>query len=236
MGFAKEFDHNDALFEAALEEFISEGYDQASINRILQQAGMSKGQFYYHFQNKEGLYMALIDVMIARKQAFLSQVMQPQDFQADIFSVLKTQVRYSMAFAAEYPQINHFAESFLKEKGHPIYEKALASHTFEENQGMNRLIDAAFARGDFRSDLPLPFIKKTITYLFTHFGDIVKQDDRGGWQFEEVEDDLNHLIDFMKNGLAAESRADLGLEGQRQTVRMKPSVRDKSQDWNPWQS
>lgn len=202
MTFDNNFEHSDALFDAAMEAFISQGYEQASINQILQKAGMSKGQFYYHFKNKEGLYLALIGVMIERKRTFLAQVLRPEDFQADIFTLFKRQVRYGMAFAAEYPVINQFAERFLKEKGQPIYEKALAENNFEDNQGLNQLIEMAFQKGDFRQDLPLPFIKKTITYLFTHFGDIVRQDD-GQWDYEDVEDDLNHLIDFMKSGLAA---------------------------------
>lgn len=113
MGFAKSFEHNDELYAAAIEEFVAAGYDQASINTILKKAGMSKGQFYYHFQNKEGLYLALIDIMIERKKEFLATMMQLQDFQQDIFTVFKTQIPYSIIFAQEYPEINQFSESFL---------------------------------------------------------------------------------------------------------------------------
>ena len=52
MSFAKTFEHKQKLLDAALAEFNEYGYEQASINRILAQAGMSKGQFYYHFKNK----------------------------------------------------------------------------------------------------------------------------------------------------------------------------------------
>ncbi len=235
MSFVKNFEHSAALFDAAMAEFISLGYEQASINRILHKAGMSKGQFYYHFQNKEGLYLALIEVMIARKRAFLRQTMRPEDFQADIFSIFKTQVRYSMAFAAEYPQIDQFAERFLQEKGRPIYEKALAENNFEENQGMNQLIERAYQKGDFRQDLPLPFIKKTITFLFTNFGNIVKQDEEK-WDYEDVEDDLNHLIDFMKSGLAAPQDGPEMASSFAKTADRLPAGQRVSGDWDIWQS
>lgn len=197
MSFAKAFDHSEELFHAALEEFIVQGYELASINTILKTAQMSKGQFYYHFQNKEALYLALIDILITKKRAFLAKVMQPNNFEQDLFSIFTAQIRYGMAFAREYPAINRFAESFVKEKGTPIYAKALAIHNFEDDQLIMQLVDQAFQRGEFREDLPLPFIKKTIGYLFTHVAELADLN-----QADEFEDNLQYLITFMKTGLA----------------------------------
>jgi AcrR family transcriptional regulator len=200
MDFANTFEHSAELIAAGLEEFAAKGYEQASINAILKAAGMSKGQFYYHFKNKEGLYLALIDMLIARKRAFMAARMQPEDFQGDIFSIFETQIRYGMAFARAYPIINRFAERFAKEQGSPIYEKALATHNFETNDAINQLIEAGIANGDFRDDLPAAFIKKTIAYLFTHAADLTDLDDSAA-----IETNMNHLIAFMKSGLARDS-------------------------------
>lgn len=197
MSFDKKFDHSQELFEAALQEFIEKGYDQASINIILQKADMSKGQFYYHFKNKEGLYFALIDILIARKGTFLASVMQPEDFQADIFTIFQTQIRYGLAFARKYPAINQFAESFVREKGNDIYEKALRLYSFEDNQMINQLIESAYAKGEFREDIPLSFIKKAIGYLFTHVAELADLHEA-----DTFEDNLNYLVQFMRSGLA----------------------------------
>ncbi|NOK64130.1 MAG: TetR/AcrR family transcriptional regulator [Chloroflexi bacterium AL-W] len=197
MSFEKAFDHSEELFQVALEEFIVQGYELASINSILKAAQMSKGQFYYHFKNKEALYLALIDILIAKKRTFLAEVMQPDDFEQDLFLIFKTQIRYSMAFAREYPAINRFAESFIREKGTPIYDKAMATYNFEDDELIMRLIEQAFQKGEFREDLPLPFIKKTIGYLFTHVAEFADLH-----HVDEFEDTLQHLITFMKTGLA----------------------------------
>ena len=197
--FERTFEHREALFDAALGEFVAHGYENASINTILKKAGMSKGQFYYHFDNKEGLYFALIEILIARKRAFLAAAMRPEDLAQDIFSIFQTQIRHSMAFAQEFPAINRFSESFLREKGNPIYERALARFGFDEEGTFDQLIEQAHRRGEFREDLPLPFIQKTIGYLFTHVADLNQVDD-----FEET---LNHLVAFMKGGLAVRDRA-----------------------------
>ena len=197
MSFAKTFEHKQKLLDAALAEFNEYGYEQASINRILAQAGMSKGQFYYHFKNKESLYLSLIDLLIEKKKQFLAQAMQPEDFQSDIFEILRIQTRYGLAFAAKHPAINDFGQSFVREKGNDIYEKAMAQHNFEEDAGVHHLSENAYQRGEFRDDLPLAFIKRTIGYLFNHVTDFVDLTNPA-----EVESNMNYLIDFMKGGLA----------------------------------
>ena len=196
MSFENAFEHREELFEAALEEFIDKGYEQASINTILKTAGMSKGQFYYHFKTKEDLYLALIEILIARKRDFLEGIMQPEDFQQDLFEVLRTQIRYGMLFAQEFPAINRFAESFVREQGTAIYKKALSIYNFEDNAAIDHLVDAAFARGDLRDDLPRPFIRKVVGYMLTHSADLTDMGD-----FDAVEANLDYLIAFLKSGL-----------------------------------
>ena len=45
-----------AILIAALEEFSSHGFNAASLNRIIDAAGISKGSMYYYFDGKEDLY------------------------------------------------------------------------------------------------------------------------------------------------------------------------------------
>lgn len=52
--------------EAAAEEFAARGYDQASLNAILERLGMSKGQFYYYFDDKADLFGAVFDWTLQR--------------------------------------------------------------------------------------------------------------------------------------------------------------------------
>lgn len=200
MRFNKDFQHNEALFQAAIQEFAEAGYEQASINTILNNAGMSKGQFYYHFENKQGLYFALIEILIESKQAFLSRVMRPEDFNQDIFTILKTQIEHGIAFAKANPEIQAFSDSFLREKGSAIYEKTMAKFNFENTGAFDQLIEMAFRKGEFREALPLSFLQKTIGYLFTHAADLTDLSNA-----DNAQENLERLVDFMKTGLASEA-------------------------------
>lgn len=195
-GFTRNFEHSQQLFDAALEEFIDKGYRSASINIILQKAGMSKGQFYYHFQNKEGLYLALIGVLIEKKQVFLASVMQPEDFQQDMFGILHAQLRYSMAFAQAHPEISRFSESFIREKGNAIYATALATYNFDDNAGIDQLVDAAYRRGDLRTDIPRWFVRQIIGSLLTNAVEIAGLDTEDSFQ-----ERLDYLIEVLRSGL-----------------------------------
>ncbi|WP_432404225.1 TetR/AcrR family transcriptional regulator [Wukongibacter sp. M2B1] len=194
------FEHGKNLFETAIDEFVEKGYDKASINIILKNAGMSKGQFYYHFENKENLYFALINELIAKKQSFLGSRIKPEDMQQDIFSIFHLQIKLGMEFGKDYPTIYRFSEAFLREQGKPIYQKAMSKHNFENNDQIKTPIDMAYERGDFREDLPKTFILKTVGYLFTKIPEISNVEG-----IEDVEAYLLHLIDFMRHGLASKS-------------------------------
>lgn len=52
---------SEALLGAATFEFAAHGYDDASINRILLAAGFSKGSFYYYFDDKADLAIAVLE-------------------------------------------------------------------------------------------------------------------------------------------------------------------------------
>ena len=197
MSFTKSFEHKQKLLDAALGEFNAYGYEQASINRILDKAGMSKGQFYYHFKNKEALYFALLELGIEKKLAYFQGLNLLGDAPEDIFSLFKLQIRHGLDFARAQPAIYELSQAFLREKGSPIYEKALARHNFQDNEVIGHLIEMAHQRGEFREDLPLPFIKMMIGYMFNQVADFANLED-----MEELESNLNYLIDFMRNGLA----------------------------------
>ncbi|MBY6950676.1 TetR family transcriptional regulator [Clostridium botulinum] len=50
-------DKKEAILEAALEEFAIGGYENASTNKIVEKAGISKGLLFHYFGNKKGLFI-----------------------------------------------------------------------------------------------------------------------------------------------------------------------------------
>ncbi|MEI6128397.1 MAG: TetR/AcrR family transcriptional regulator [Pseudomonadota bacterium] len=53
------------IIEAAIEVFFEKGFDAASMREIAEKAGLTKPMIYYHFKNKEALYVALLEENLA---------------------------------------------------------------------------------------------------------------------------------------------------------------------------
>ncbi|KRQ87149.1 HTH-type transcriptional regulator BetI [Caloramator mitchellensis] len=52
------------ILQSALIEFSTYGYENASTNRIVERAEISKGALFHYFKSKKGLYLYLIDYVI----------------------------------------------------------------------------------------------------------------------------------------------------------------------------
>lgn len=53
-----------AILDVALQEFAAHGYNGASLNRIIEAAGVSKGSMYYYFDGKDDLYAHVIRLQL----------------------------------------------------------------------------------------------------------------------------------------------------------------------------
>ncbi|MGB3298977.1 MAG: TetR/AcrR family transcriptional regulator [Phormidesmis sp.] len=63
----KEQTKKEQILQGALEIFLQQGYEGTSMDRVAIAAGVSKITIYKHFQDKEGLFTALITRVTAQK-------------------------------------------------------------------------------------------------------------------------------------------------------------------------
>jgi TetR/AcrR family transcriptional regulator, regulator of autoinduction and epiphytic fitness len=57
----------EAILGGAMQEFLACGYAATSMDRVAATAGVSKATIYSHFQDKEGLFNALIQQLVQKK-------------------------------------------------------------------------------------------------------------------------------------------------------------------------
>lgn len=72
-----DFNKQRKLLDAAMNEFSRVSYTDASINQIIQNAGISRGSFYTYFIDKDDLFSYLLDlnkkrVFVLTKKVFVS--------------------------------------------------------------------------------------------------------------------------------------------------------------------
>src|SRR5881396_3421471 len=64
----------EAILDAAMRLMHVHGYHQTSLDDVLSESGVGKGNFYYHFKSKEDLGYAILDQTIG---SFLERTLEP---------------------------------------------------------------------------------------------------------------------------------------------------------------
>ncbi|MEJ2502783.1 MAG: helix-turn-helix domain containing protein, partial [Gemmatimonadota bacterium] len=59
-------ERQESILAAAADEFATNGYAAASLNRIIDAAGISKGSLYYYFDDKADLFTSVVEVALER--------------------------------------------------------------------------------------------------------------------------------------------------------------------------
>ncbi len=141
--------------QAALDEFAAHGFHDASLNRVIDAAGISKGSMYYYFDGKDDLYAYVARTEMA---GLLGHVGPPPDLgkgDADAFwSVLENYYLRAMTALAASPQLAALLRGWAVASKTPAFQKAQG----EVEQASLPWIEQALADGQrvgaVRDDLP----------------------------------------------------------------------------------
>lgn len=191
------------IIEAALEEFAQYSFDEASLNRIIKRSGISKGSFYYRFNKKYDLYLHLLKTGNERKWHFIRNELKGREEteeNADIFSLFLKQAELGIHFAQSHPGYHKLGKMFSREKGSPVYNKALIDLGLERADELRATVDAAMSRGEIDERFSREFILKVLGYLFRSYDEIFSSDN--GDTPEQMLMNMSGFVSFMKFGLA----------------------------------
>lgn len=114
-----------AILRTALDEFAAHGFSGASLNRIIDTAGVSKGSMYYYFDGKEELYAHVARVELDRLFESAGPFPVPDARNADAFwSTLEDYYRRIMTALASSPKLAALARDWLLASASPRLQEA----------------------------------------------------------------------------------------------------------------
>lgn len=185
--------------DAAITEFTSYNYDTASVNRIVEAAGIAKGSFYQYFADKKDLYFYLMSLIVEKKMLYLEPVLKnPGDL--EFFQLLREIYTAGLRFASKNPQMQKIGERLLADRNHPVFIEFMQNNIGRADEVFGVLLEQAINKGEIRSDIDICFTAHIISTLNTSIADYY-QDNVNSKLDEEYLQTVDLMIDFLRNGL-----------------------------------
>lgn len=148
-------EQQDAILNAALEEFAAHSFAAASLNRIIETAGISKGSMYYYFDGKEDLYTHVIRVQLEDLLGRGGPAPELASSDADAFWVsLEAYYLHLMRMLTASPQLAGLLRGWLSGQAAPMSGQALRDAEQAITPWLEQTLTTGQAVGAIRTDLP----------------------------------------------------------------------------------
>ena len=143
------------ILTAALDEFAAHGFHDASLNRIIDAAGTSKGSMYYYFDGKEDLFAHVTRVEFERLFATAGTIPLAAEPGSDAFwSAIERYYLDTTTALAARPQLAALVRAWLAASDNPTLQRAQQDMEHEILPWIERVLAAGQACGAVRTDLP----------------------------------------------------------------------------------
>lgn len=148
----------DEIIREAGEEFADKGYERASLNKIIEKAGISKGSLYYYFENKEDLFTTVAERASAKvmKQLvdFSLDELDADNFWEELERVVKEVASYTSRHRWYVRLLRTFYRLRDREAG-----SVRETEMFDlSRRWAERIIDRGQQLGVIRTDAPTEFL------------------------------------------------------------------------------
>ncbi len=140
------------VFDAAVAEFASKGYRNASMNSLVRAAGISKGSIFQYFRTKRNLFDAVLELAVDRVKNYLRKV-RSDTGEMPFPARLGTLLRSGFSFIDKHPLLSAIYFQLLQSGDAPFGTEKILQLRRLGNEFLAEMFDEAVSRGEVRSDL-----------------------------------------------------------------------------------
>ncbi len=142
----------ETILRVVLEEFSQNGYRKTSINTIVARLGIAKGSIFQYFEDKEGLFLFILNRSLEKVKQYLRAVREATTDQ-DLFSRLEQTLQAGVDFLKSEPQVYRLYLRVMFESQVPYRQEILASIRGYSHDFLKDLILTACERGELRETI-----------------------------------------------------------------------------------
>jgi TetR/AcrR family transcriptional regulator, fatty acid metabolism regulator protein len=138
------------IVAAAIGTLAELGYGQASLARIAERAGTSKGVIIYHFGSKDDLVREVVAELSARGRAYLGPRLEAESTGAGMLSTyIEANIDFIRDNRSHVAAVVEIALNARSADGSPLYDMSIRE---EGAEGLRQLLVHFQGTGEFRAD------------------------------------------------------------------------------------
>jgi TetR/AcrR family transcriptional regulator len=201
-------DKQERVLDAALSEFADRGYQAASLNRLVAQAGIAKGSLYQYFPNKEGIFRHIFQYALGMVRRTLTTVKE-ETLEQSFFTRLEQSLLAGVRFLREHPRVFSLYLKIQFDRNVPFREELLAAVRRHATEYFGSLVRRARSRGELRIGVSQDAALFLLDAVFDRFLQAVAVPaldmSLGLHQAPEevIRKRVRELMDLLREGLAA---------------------------------
>lgn len=150
-------ERKEAILDAAAREFAEEGAEHASLNKILAEAGVSKGAAYYYFDDKQDLFLTVLARGVERAARVIGGV-GPIETEADFWRELRSLYTRVLEFLRKHPTLAALSKRFVGEPPSVMAAPQVGVMYTAFRAWLTGLLEKGQKVGAVRTDLPMDLL------------------------------------------------------------------------------
>lgn len=155
------------ILEGAMQEFSERGFDGARIDQIALRAGVNKNLLYHHYDNKDGLFSALLEHMYEKIRE-RQRDLELRD--KDPVDAIRRLVIFTGKIWVQYPEFLRLLQSENLTGGRHVAASAKVSSLYEPLLAtLKELLERGRQSGQFRDDVDPVDLYISISALTAHY-------------------------------------------------------------------
>lgn len=188
------------ILEEAVIEFRDNNYDAASINKIVERSGISKGSFYQYFNDKEDVYLYIMSKIGEKKIEYLTPSMMNFS-ELSFYDALREMYRSAIEFALGNPDYLEIGNRMMRDNS-GMLQKLRSTFSVKGDEMFISLLKKGQETGDIRLDLDLQMIAKMLISMQMSIVEYYFEKHRDKGYSMEIMDELDKFFDVLKNGIS----------------------------------
>lgn len=190
------------ILKEAVTEFKSYNYDVASVNRIVEKSGISKGSFYQYFIDKEDLYIYIMTIIGDKKIEYLTPTLMNFN-ELNFYEALREMYRVGIQFALENPDYLEIGTRMMRDTS-GIMLKIRDTFSPKGDEVFIALLEKGQKTGDIRLDLDLKLVAKLLISMQLSVVDYYFEKHQDEGYSMKIMAELDKFFDLLKYGISQE--------------------------------